>query len=259
MTDDRKEPTLSPLKPDQDEIVRHRQRTSGGASGRPPSANRTGTHSTTGTQRPVVVKSSKLAPFAFLLAITGLGLAGFSYWQLMEAQKETQAAVARIAELEDRLEMTGDESEASMAALQAKLKWADSEIRKLWGVSYDTNRKAIAANEGAIASLNTKIGNVESQLTSGLNNVRGEIRKAGERLDSQQAQVKQFEQTRVQLQQQTQQVADTVRQVRESQSNLQDRVRTNEQAIEAIDTFRRSVNQDLLQLKAQRAQQGTAP
>ena len=31
--------------------------------------------------------------------------------------------------------------------MKAKLVWADSEIRKLWGVSYDTNRKAIAANK----------------------------------------------------------------------------------------------------------------
>src|SRR5690606_25375675 len=124
------------LKPEQDEIVRHRQRAASGGVKTPTGTTRahTGSHRTVST-------GSKLAPFAFLLAITGLGLAGYAYWQLLESQKTTEAALVRIADLESRLALTGDESEASMAALQAKLKWADSEIRKLWGVAYDTNRK----------------------------------------------------------------------------------------------------------------------
>jgi methyl-accepting chemotaxis protein len=262
MTEDRKEPTLSPLKPDPDEIEQRQQRSgakSPGATppGAKPDAPRESARAHTGPQRPVVVRSSKLAPFAFLLAITGLGLAGFAYWQLLEAQKDTQAAVARIADLEERLEMTGDESEASMAAVQAKLKWADSEIRKLWGVSYDTNRKAIAENKTAIAAVNNQVSAVkkqvsavENKLNASLNDVRSDVKKVSSTIDSLQAKLNEAEQARLQLQKQTQEVADAMRQLREQQSALQGRVRTNEQAIEAIDTFRRSVNRDILELKS---------
>lgn len=246
MTDDRKEPTLSPLKPERDEILRHRQRTSGAkATGTPPN----GTRANTGGHRPVVVRS-KLAPFAFLLAVTGLGLAGFAYWQLLEAQKATDSAVARIAELEDRLEMTGDDTEASMAAVQAKLKWADSEIRKLWGVAYDTNRKNIAENKDAIATVASQASSIESKVNASLKEVRGDVRMLNDLVEAQQSAFNEMEKTRVQLQQQTQQVADSLREMKSEQAALQNRIKTNEQAIEAIDTFRRSVNRDLLELKS---------
>lgn len=245
MTEDRKEPTLSPLKPDPDDIVRHRQRTS-----RPQAGAQNG-RGGSGQQRPVVVRSSKLVPFAFLLAVTGLGLAGFAYWQLLESNKVTEAAVARIAELEERLEMSGDESQASMATMQAKLKWADDEIRKLWGVSHDTNRKAIAENKNAIAAANKKVASAESRINSSANELRGEIRKLNDRLAAQQTVIDGVEQTRVQLQKQNQQVTDSLREMKQAQVAVQERVHKTEQAIDAFDTFRRAVNRDLLELKAQ--------
>lgn len=238
MTDDRKEPILSPLKPDQEDIARHRQRTANATQ----RASANGGRANTGNHRPVVVRS-KLAPFAFLLAVTGLGLAGFSYWQLLEAEKATEAALVRIADLEGRLELTGDETQASAAAMQAKLKWADSEIRKLWGVAYDTNRKDIAENTATIAA-------VRKQSDTSLKEIRGDVNRVNDLVGAQQSTFKKVEQSRLQLQQQSQQVADALNEVRETQAELQNRVNTTEQAIEAIDKFRLSVNRDLLELKS---------
>ena len=254
MNENRKEPTLSPIKPDQDEINHHRQRANGGRGGNGGNGGNGGPpRGGSGPQRPVVVRS-KLAPFALLLAITGLGLAGVAYWQLLQTQQAsqaaTQAAVARITELEQRLELTGDESEQSVTALQAKLKWADSEIRKLWGVAYDTNRKTIAENKSAIAEVNQEVDAVEKRLTNALESVRGEVGQLKQQLQSQQAAVDQVAEARVEMQQQTRQLADSLRQVRETQSAMQNSVQTIEQDIEAINTFRRSVNRDLLELKS---------
>lgn len=249
MTEDRKEPTLSPLKPDQDEIVHHRQRTAGG-NARPRTGASGSQRAATGSHRPVVVRS-KLAPFAFLLALTGLGLAGYAYWQLLETQKANEAALARISELESRLEMTGDESEASMAAMQAKLKWADSEIRKLWGVAYDTNRKAIATNQESIASVRQSVTNLDNKLSSAVGEVRNSVANVRSTVESQQQSVNEVKQANQRIQRQTQEVAESFSDIRETQSALQGRVRTNEQAIESIDTFRRTVNRDILELKNQ--------
>jgi hypothetical protein len=245
MTDDRKEPTLSPLKPDQDEILRHRQRTAEGATPRTSTAN---VRANTGSHRPVVVRS-KLAPFAFLLAITGLGLAGFAYWQLLEAEKAAEAALVRIADLESRLELTGDETQASAAAMQAKLKWADSEIRKLWGVSYDTNRKDIAANKDAIAAARKQAGGIESRVNASVKEMRAEVTLVNDLVEAQQSTLDEVERNRLQLQKQTQQLADALNQVESTQADLQSRVKATEQAIEAIDKFRISVNRDLLELR----------
>src|SRR5690606_1560833 len=103
-----------------------------------------------GAGRPAKARSSATAVFAFLLALVGIGTASYSVWQLQLAQQSLSSAGDRIAELEARLNLTSTESDQSVTKILEKLDWADSEIRKLWGVSYDTNRKAIAANKSDI-------------------------------------------------------------------------------------------------------------
>src|SRR5690606_16084373 len=72
--------------------------------------------------------SSFLAVLALLLALAGLGAAGFLYnqWQVTRAQMVD--AEARIVQLEKRFEMSGEESAASVEVLNAKVKENSSEI-----------------------------------------------------------------------------------------------------------------------------------
>src|SRR5690606_19966034 len=105
--------------------------------------------------------SSALAVFALLLALVGVGIGGYFGWQLTETRTQLLASDARIAELENRLSMSSDESSQSLTQVDAKLKWADSEIRKLWGVSNDVNRKAIAANGEKITGLTKELAVVK--------------------------------------------------------------------------------------------------
>ncbi len=95
-----------------------------------------------------------------LLSLAACGVAGFSYWQLLQAQTSLTDQQSRIVELEKRLSVAGDESAQSLTEVSSQLqslagdmKTANEEIRKLWGVSHDTNRKAIAKNSSAIEEL----------------------------------------------------------------------------------------------------------
>ncbi|WP_045858211.1 hypothetical protein [Teredinibacter purpureus] len=238
---DRKEPTLNPIRPEQDEIVRHRQRST------PPKASAK-VHTPV---RPVIVKSP-LAPIAFMLAIAGVGLAGFSYWQLVQTQQTLSAADARIVALEGQLQLTGDESSASVTALQAKLKWADSEIRKLWGVSYDRNKKDIAENKQQIAVLKNGAKSVDSKIQTALKNTTAEINLINDLLDSQQSAMSGVESKALSQTTQVQALTDKIRLLEKTEADLKRRISTNEEAIQAIDAFRRSVNQQLLQLNTER-------
>lgn len=209
----------------------------------------------------VVAKSSPLIPFALLLALTGLGLAGFVYWQLTLSQQQLVLADARLTELEKRLELSDDESTQSVTAIRAKLKWADSEIRKLWGVSHDRNRKAIAANKDMVAKLEKSLASVKSTSTA-----------AKQLADSQAASLKALQTESKTLASQSAKAAadadaaqkqlrtlvdkaDRIdRELSELKNSLLSRVRTNEEAIEAIDAYRVKLNRDLLQLKQQLSQ-----
>lgn len=238
---ERKEPTLSPLRPENDEIARHNPRAASKAKVAPPRSNI--------PARPVIVRSP-LGPMALIVALIGLALAGYSYWQLQQSQAMLNSAESRILELEKKLEMTGDESTASVAAIQAKLKWADAEIRKLWGVSFDRNKKSIEQNTQAIAALNKGAGGVDAKIKAGLKDTKAEIRVINDLIDSQTTALVAVEiQAKAQLTQ-IQTLTDKARELDKLQADFKGRISRNEEAIQAIDAFRRNINQQLLQLKA---------
>lgn len=239
---ERKEPTLNAIRPEPDEIARRQRSAKAGASQQPPKAVR---------QAPPPARGgSGVAVFALLVGLMGCGGAGYLYWQGELLKVELQQADMRIVELEKQLEMTGDESTASMAAVQAKLKWADSEIRKLWGVAYDTNRKAIAANSDKIAVLTKGAGAVDAKISKALGGTKADIKLVNDLLEAQQSALSSLENSAAQQRGEVQKMTDAVRQMEKAEAELKRRIATNEEAIAAIDAFRRSVNQQLLQMRS---------
>ncbi len=231
---ERHEPTISTLSSSPEELPRNNARQQHASN---TAAKNTGatTMARTPQARQVIVKSSPLVPFTFLLAIAALALAGFSYWQLMQSQKGLVLAEARIAELEGKLDLSDDESSASITAVQAKLKWADSEIRKLWGVSHDKNRKSISSNKDKLTALSKQMKSQEPKLNaavSGVDSIKAQIGSVNQKLSQQQTQV--------------QMLSDRLIQLEETEAALQQRINEHEQAIQAIDSFRRKVNRELL-------------
>lgn len=238
---ERKEPTISPITPDKDEIDQHRREP---IEGKP--------RQKISVTKPVVVKSP-LAPFALLLAFIGLAGSGYLFWLFTEAQKQFQtsllAAEARVTELEGQLELSGDKSIASNAAIQAKLKWADSEIRKLWGVSYDKNRKTLKSQKTDINALKQQFSNVDTKINSAMKGPKAELKLLDDLISAQQSALSNIEKMAQTSQADTEKLTSQVNQLVKQHSDTRRRARANEQAVEAIDAFRRSVNRDLLQLK----------
>ena len=200
-------------------------------------------------QTRIVKKSSPLVYFLLLLLF---GFSGFTFWQMLESKKTLDLANSRIQELEGLLELTGDESSASTAAIQAKLKWADSEIRKLWGVSYDTNRKAIASNKDLVSATSGNLKRVTKDVTELKTGLSEQIKKQSQGLISDvevlnelvsanQASLSSVETVSNQLNTDYRSLSSKLEKV-EKTLNVQ------AQDIEAINAFRRQVNQKLLNI-----------
>lgn len=253
MAQDRREPTLNAIAPDRDEILTHQNRM--GNQRRP----NTGAPGRPGASRPQVAKKSAIGAFALVLALVATAGAGVAGWQLVETQQALTSATSRIAEMEARLNLTNDESSQSVTAIHEKLDWADSEIRKLWGVSYDTNRKAIAQNKdnitAAAANANKAADDAKAAKTLA-DQHKSQLSVLQAQSNEQQLLVSRaVEDINLQAQQ-LKQLTDLANRVDTLSKRLEQRVGDSEQAIEAINAFRRSANSDIQQLKQQLSGQG---
>lgn len=212
-------------------------------------------------QTRVVHKSSPLVPFALILALTGMGLAGFVYWELLKAQKSSAAAEARIVELEQKLDLSSDESSQSVTSLQANLKEANHEIRKLWDTR-NVNKRSIVANKQSIDGV-TKIAKSASsnasvakkgldaqkvsvdKLTAGASTVAAQLETALADVDTQTKQLRSL----------TDQANRLQAQLESLNHDMARRVADNEEAIEAIDASRLTVNREIQEIRRQLAGQ----
>ncbi len=229
---ERREPTISTYSPTKDDAGRPNP-------GVKASSRQAAASSRSPAARPVVVqKKSILAPFALLFALASCGAAGYLFWQLQLSHKSLKEADQRIAALESKFEMTDDEVNTSTQAMQAKLKWADSEIRKLWGVSYDTNRKAIKQNQEDLAKVAVTANSAKKAVDTKVNDVVAELKVVSELVEAQQG-------TFTSLENRNTQLMESIDKLEGAKRELESKVKSHEQAIEAIDAFRRKVNQQL--------------
>jgi chromosome segregation ATPase len=190
-----------------------------------------------------------------VLLLAGLVALGFYTRHQSRALADLDA---RFTELADRIESTDESLSESGAALRMKIKDHDealekhwSEIKKLWGVSYDTNRKAIAANTEAVESQAEAVKNIRQtveavqkkvdQTARGMENLRGSTLAAG-------AAVEEVRERTAGL---SGDIKDLESTIGKMQRTLQGRVAKNEEAIEAIDAYRLQVNEQLAQIRRQ--------
>lgn len=261
---ERKEPTISgSIKPEKDEVSARqpqsrdpKQRPSAGP--RPPEGKRPPPPPS--GHGPGSAGSNGLAIVALIIAVAGLGGSGFLAWQWKVAQDDLVQANSRIESLERRLDITSDESSEYVENIQEKLEWADTEIRKLWGVSYDTNRGRISANQQNIEALRNDLNSVKGtadsastrvgELSTALEETQGELSGLNESLEALQASTGSLEEQRRRLQNLSEDV-DRLDQSLANLAGVADRVSTNEEAIAAIDSFRVSINRELMSIKEQ--------
>ncbi len=242
---ERREPTISPLSGEPD-TTPAKAREIPASSRAKASSDRTAVPV---SSRPVIVRSP-LGPFALILALVSLGGNGFLYWQSLQPDTNTQTelsqAKARITELEQRLALSDDESTQSLTVVQAKVKENASEIRKLWGVSHDTNRKAIAALDDKYAKLNKAISSKDTKSQQALKDLAVELQVLDDLTQGQQSVITRADKWMATQNQTLEAVSSRLNRL---ESDLSKRLRENEDAIKAIDAFRVQVNRELIRLK----------
>lgn len=114
--------------------------------------------------------------------------------QIRAEQEEAAGFIGQskllLARLEGRVSETGAELEQTGSATDQKLAFLDSEVRKLWAIANDRNKKAIEVNELALAKLAERVGQLEKQGKGQLAEVKQLQSSLTERLDKVAAQTK---------------------------------------------------------------------
>lgn len=243
---ERREPVISGIRPERDEIARHQQR----AGGQPPTAGGGGGRPPVGSRPPPVIVKSKLAPIAFLFALLGIGLAGYAFWQLTLAQQELGTAETRLEDIEARLKAIDDAASESLSTLKESSKENFSEIDKLWATR-NVNKNAIAENTAAIEKIAKSTNGLEGKLQSKINSAVADVKLMNELVDAQQSAMDSIDRKYQQQTAEVQALSDKVLELEAVKAEYQRRIQNLEQAIDANDAFRRQVTQDLLRLKGQ--------
>jgi len=191
-----------------------------------------------------------------VVLIGGLALAGWfivEQYQRLEADARALSdAKERIDVLEDRLRVTDEALSETGEETNEQIDFWESEIRKLWAVSNDRNKKWIEDNQKAIATLEESV--------SGLRATAREIQSTLGRHESafarQQEMVDQLTSVQMQLQQLSRSQRDLVDKVNAAQqavakldSGLANRVTQNAEAVEAIDAYRLQLNSRLADIE----------
>jgi len=200
--------------------------------------------------------SRLLSNTILVVLIGGLAVAG---WFIVEQYQRLEAdaraltdAKERIDVLEDRLRVTDEALSETGEETNEQIDFWESEIRKLWAVSNDRNKKWIEDNQQAVAKLQESV--------SGLRSTAREIQSTLGRHESafarQQEMVDQLTSVQMQLQQLSRSQRDLVDKVNAAQqalakldSGLANRVEQNAEAVEAIDAYRLQLNSRLADIE----------
>jgi len=202
----------------------------------------------------------------FLVLILIFGLGGLGYFFVEQTERLSQLQ-GRFDELEAKIVSTDESLNESGTALAVKLKdqgetldkhW--SEIKKLWGISYDRNRKKIEAQEKTLAAQSKTVKNLQASMSARKKEIAtltGKVDKASQSMETVVNSSLAAKLEMNDLVGQSQQINDQVNNLEKSieslKQNLNTRVADNEEAINAIDAYRLQVNRDIQLLKQQLA------
>ncbi len=188
--------------------------------------------------------------------VAGLVMAGWfiaNQHQIIVADQATLAtAEDRIAVLEDRLRVTDEAMTDAGADTQEQLGFWESEIRKLWAVSNERNRKWIKDNEAALAKLTKSVDN----LSSSNRELAASVGRHESAFKQQQDIIDQLTSIELQMQQVFATQRDLVDRVNAASqtvsslnAGLKNRVTDNEQAVASMDAYRVQTNSRLAELE----------
>ncbi|MDP7404251.1 MAG: hypothetical protein QF782_02295 [Porticoccaceae bacterium] len=193
--------------------------------------------------------SNKFSVLILLLLLIAGGYGGYEYVVL--AKKHENLSI-RFDELESRLMSTDESVSQSGAALQLKLSKHESdlkrhwsEIRKLWGVSNDRNKTNIASNKKDISFL----ANQNNQSKANLESLKTNLELTEKRVTDNKTLYSNTDKELKALDKNIMKLSDRLNKMKILQDKHERSQVEIEEAVTAIDSFRRQTIQKLYSLE----------
>ena len=192
------------------------------------------------------------SPLVLAVLAAGLAVAGWfianQHRLLTEEQERLADANTRIEALEDRLRMTDQVMSETDAETGEQIDFWESEIRKLWAVSNERNKKWIQDNQKLLRSHKTTIQALESTDKS----LKSTVARHENALGRQDEVADQLASIELQLQRVLRgqrDLVDKVNAAAQTVAGVNSSVQEHEQAIAAIDSYRRQFNTRLVDIE----------
>ena len=237
-----------------------------------------------GGRQPVVARTPTLLLFVLVAAAAGAFLLHLQRESALR-DRENEQLRQELAELRSGLtevsrevNVTGESLNETGSATQQKIRFLDSEIRKLWVVSNERNKKAIADLRTSLQELSSGLKKRDDEIAAAVKRARAaealvkeqqalvgrldaQFEALGKNMQELQTAVRDGKsatldrelalQTRVdQVAAQLGVLAEQVRQATQQTQSFAESLQTNQQDIRAMDAFRRQTNRALTTLQA---------
>ena len=177
--------------------------------------------------------SSQVPPkqFFFYLVVSAIVLATFSwtYFGISSQQDNLVKINNRLISLEENIQLSSDSSEESIETLLADLKIVNREIRKLWDLSNKRNKKDISILTEQNKVISDEIFEVQNSSASNAESL-AEIDASLKNIKARLAKLSSFEL---------------------NSNTFAERLAELEEAIEAVDAYRKQTNQTIADLQDQ--------
>ena len=177
--------------------------------------------------------SSQVPPkqFFFYLVVSAIVLATFSwtYFGISSQQDNLVKINNRLISLEENIQLSSDSSEESIETLLADLKIVNREIRKLWDLSNKRNKKDISILTEQNKVISDEIFEVQNSSASNTESL-AEIDASLKNIKARLAKLSSFEL---------------------NSNTFAERLAEMEEAIEAVDAYRKQTNQTIADLQDQ--------
>lgn len=177
--------------------------------------------------------SSQVPPkqFFFYLVVSAIVLATFSwtYFGISSQQDNLVKINNRLISLEENIQLSSDSSEESIETLLADLKIVNREIRKLWDLSNKRNKKDISILTEQNKVISDEIFEVQNSSASNTESL-AEIDASLKNIKARLAKLSSFEL---------------------NSNTFAERLAELEEAIEAVDAYRKQTNQTIADLQDQ--------
>jgi len=270
---------MESLRPDRDELDRFKSRNNENKKDPKPKSAGQSSNASSSSTPPVAVVAAKTPVWVMMLLVVLLVGSGGMVWMFLEQQ--TQIATLQenldrasgtidqgqllMARFEGELSNTGSELEQSGSVAEKKLAFLDSEMRKLWAVANDRNKKSIQKNSDLIAVSESKIekhSSVQSDLKGlqkGLSQSLVGIEKQASKLDGRISTLaNEVSITRAEQEEELGGIKSSIQKTLEfggqAQSlveKLSSRLKESESSIVSINASRRQINERLVELERQ--------